>query len=98
NGHKAYALTFTPSEQGTAKGVSVATVRPALARLGEIVKVLPRAVPESPEAPAGLLFELLVISDADPAELAAAACAAPDSVEPVTISEAPAPDMPGLPA
>lgn len=96
-GRKAYALTFTPTEQGAANGLSIATVRPAVARIGDIVKVLPRAVPESPQVPAGLLFELLVISDADPTELAAAVAASPDSVEPVTITETPAPEIPALP-
>jgi two-component system, chemotaxis family, sensor kinase CheA len=82
-GRKVYTLTFTPSEQGAANGFTIATVRPAVAGLGELVKVLPRAVPISDDVPAGLLFDLLVISDAAIADLAAAVAGTPDRVVPV---------------
>jgi two-component system, chemotaxis family, sensor kinase CheA len=95
---KLYTLTFTPSEQGAARGISIATVRPAVAKLAEIIKVAPRAVPQSDEAPAGLLFELLVVSDADTAQLAAAVGSTPDRVEPVVVDVAPElPELPALP-
>ena len=95
-GRKAYTLTFAPSEETSARGVSIATVRSALATLGDIIKVLPRTVPASPQAPAGLLFELLVLSDADVAELARAAATTPEQVEPVTVQAAPVEQVPTL--
>jgi signal transduction histidine kinase len=85
-GRKIYTLTFTPSEEGAARGVSIGTVRPAVAKLGEIIKVAPRAVPPSVEAPAGLLFELLVVSDADVDKLAAVVGSAPEHVEPLAVT------------
>jgi two-component system chemotaxis sensor kinase CheA len=94
-GRKLYTLTFTPSEQATARGMSIATVRPAVATLGDIVKVAPRAVEKSDAAPAGLLFEILVISDATAEQLAEAAGSTPDRVEPLVISEPP--QLPSLP-
>ncbi|HEY5922873.1 MAG TPA: chemotaxis protein CheW [Kofleriaceae bacterium] len=95
-GRTLYTLTFTPSEQGAARGLSIATVRPAVAKLGEIIKVAPRAVPQSAEAPAGLLFDLLVISDATVAQLAEAIASTPDHVEPLVVSAAA--QLPVLPA
>jgi two-component system chemotaxis sensor kinase CheA len=95
-GRAVYTLTFTPREDLAAKGVSIASVRPALQQLGELVKVAPRAVPQSPEVPAGLLFELLLISDADPAQLAEVVASTPERIQPVA---APAPAaLPVLPA
>ena len=95
-GRKLYTLTFMPSEQSAAKGLSIATVRPAVAKLGEIVKVAPRAMPQGEDAPAGLLFDLLVISDADVAQLAEAVASTPDRVEPLVIAQAQ--QLPVLPA
>lgn len=97
-GRKIYTLTFTPSEQAAAEGRSIATVRPAVAALGEIIKVAPRAVAQGPDAPAGLLFDLLVISDADVASLAGAIGGGPDRVEPLVVPPAAAPALPTLPA
>ncbi len=94
-GRAIYTLTFTPSEQGAAQGTSISTVRPAVAALGEIIKVAPRAVPHGSDAPAGLVFELLVVSDADVASLAAAVGTTADRVEPLAIAAPPA--LPALP-
>ncbi len=68
-----YTLSFAPSDETAAKGVSIASVRSTVAALGDLIKVAPRSQPASPDAPAGLVFELLVVSDASVAELAAAA-------------------------
>jgi two-component system chemotaxis sensor kinase CheA len=97
-GRTAYTLTFTPSEQGAAKGLSIATVRPAVAKLGELVKVLPRATPVSDDAPAGLLFDMLVISDASVEALAAAVASSPERVVVVERSAQPEPLQPAQPA
>jgi two-component system chemotaxis sensor kinase CheA len=94
-GRKAYTVSFAPSDALSKRGVTIATVRAAISELGDIVKVAPRSQPETIEAPAGLLFELLVISDAQVAQLAAAAASTvnkviaivPEVVEPVVFAE-----------
>lgn len=88
-GRKIYTLTFCPSEQSAAQGQSIATVRPAVAALGDVIKVAPRAATPGPDAPAGLLFELLVISDASVDALAAAIGSTPDRVVPLAVAAAP---------
>lgn len=80
-GRKAYAMTFSPSSTAYAKGVTIGAVRTAVGALGDIVKVAPRGVPASPETPAGLVFDLLVVTDAEPAQLAEAACTSADQLE-----------------
>ncbi len=70
SGTRAYSLTFVPSEDKVARGTTIATVRAALGELGEIVKVLPRTL----TAPArGVVFDVLVLCNAEPAAIAAAA-------------------------
>lgn len=80
-GRKAYAMTFSPSASAYEKGITIGAVRAAVSALGDIVKVAPRGVPPTPEAPAGLVFDLLVVSDAEPANLSAAACTTVDQLE-----------------
>ncbi|MEO8698558.1 MAG: chemotaxis protein CheW [Kofleriaceae bacterium] len=67
SGQRAWKITFVPSEDNAAKGVTIATVRARVMAIGEIVKVLPRA---TPGAAASLAFDLLVVSTATPAALA----------------------------
>ena len=80
-GRKAYAMTFSPSATAYEKGITIGAVRTAVGALGDIVKVAPRGVPPTPETPAGLVFDLLVISDAEPAKLAEAACTSVEQLE-----------------
>lgn len=94
---KIYTLTFAPSDATSSKGVTIATVRSAVAALGELIKVAPRSQPASADAPAGLLFELLVVSDASVEQLAEAASSTPGRVMPV-VGEAVAPASLELPA
>jgi len=84
-----YTLTFTPSDANSARGITIATVRADVGKLGEIVKVAPRAVPQTDDAPAGLVFELLVISDATTSALAEAVASTPDRVVPLAALEPP---------
>ena len=79
-GRVVYSLSFVPSETNSSRGITIATVRSELAKLGDIVKVLPRALAPSPEVPAGLVFDLLVVSDAEPRQLAEAATTSVDDV------------------
>lgn len=69
DGRRAVRLDFTPSPERAARGLTITSVREALGRLGELVKVLPRAVPD---APGSLVFSLLLVTAADPAALGAA--------------------------
>ena len=96
-GSAAFTVTFVPSEERAATGLTIASVRTALAQLGELVKVVPRAlVPQG-----GLVFDLLQISSASPEELAVAAATTADLVTrvvaPVEV-EIPVPETPLEPA
>lgn len=87
-GRPIYSLTFTPSEARSAQGVSIATVRAALMKVGELVKVVPRALPASAASPAGLAFEMLLVSDAEVEALAAAAHCPVGEIVAVAVAEA----------
>jgi two-component system, chemotaxis family, sensor kinase CheA len=76
----AYAITFAPSEDKSSRGITISSVRSAVAKIAQLIKVVPRATPPSEHAPAGLVFELLVIADAAPAQLAEAAATSLDRV------------------
>lgn len=55
---------FQPSPERAAQGFSINSVRERLSSLAELVRVLPRSVPVSPEAPGGLAFALLLLTNA----------------------------------
>jgi two-component system chemotaxis sensor kinase CheA len=74
SGSRAVRVDFFPSAERAAQGETITSVREAVGRLAEIVKVLPLSLPPSPEAPTGLGFALLLlVSSADDAALASAA-------------------------
>jgi two-component system chemotaxis sensor kinase CheA len=87
-GRRALRIDFYPSPEHSANGFSITTVREKLSALGEIVKVIPRAVPKSPDAPGGLSFVLLVLSEASDAELASAACTEPHALVSLSLGSA----------
>jgi two-component system chemotaxis sensor kinase CheA len=90
-GRHAWLVRFAPTPERAAAGVNITSVRERVAAVAEIVKVVPQSVPASPDAPAGLAFALVVVSpSADPAPLAEAASAAPDSIQPITLEAPPA--------
>lgn len=60
---------FTPSAERAAAGTSITSVRERVGKRAEIVKVLPVAVPSSAEAPGGLAFLLLLLSNVTADEL-----------------------------
>lgn len=70
-GHRAWRVSFVPSEARSGQGVTIASVRARLAGLGEVIKVQPRATPSQPSC---IAFDLLVTSGA-PAEALAQAAA-----------------------
>ncbi|WP_373045261.1 chemotaxis protein CheA [Vulgatibacter sp.] len=93
-GRRAVRVDFAPSPERAREGMNITRVREDVARLAEIVKVVPLSRPATPEAPGGLAFALLVVTDADDEALAAAAGA--EGVVPLR-GEAPQP-VPPLPA
>jgi two-component system chemotaxis sensor kinase CheA len=61
-GKRAVCVSFEPSNELAARGVSIKVVRHSLEQLGEIVKVLPVA---KPEAGAGLCFAVVLLTSVD---------------------------------
>jgi two-component system chemotaxis sensor kinase CheA len=84
-GRRAVRIDFVPSVERSAAGFTITSVRESLGALGEIVKVIPRAVPKSDEAPGGLAFALLVLCEAGDEALARATCTAPSSFIEITL-------------
>jgi two-component system, chemotaxis family, sensor kinase CheA len=63
-GRRALRAEFSPSPARAAEGLTINSVRERMATVAEIVRVLPRSVPASPEAPGGLSFVLLLLTNA----------------------------------
>ncbi len=83
SGTPAYSLTFHPSEDKVARGITIATVRAQLGELGEIVKVIPRTL----VAPArGVVFDVLILARAEAATVAAAAHTPLESLEVIALA------------
>lgn len=80
SGRRALRVDFAPSPARAAEGWTITSVRERLAKLGELVKVVPLATPVSDAAPGGLVFALLLLSEADEAAVADAAGAKRDDV------------------
>jgi two-component system chemotaxis sensor kinase CheA len=72
---RAFQLMFAPSTDRATRGVTISTVREHLAKLAEIVKVVPMAA-----APNGLSFVFLIVSSASPVELASVVECDPEQV------------------
>lgn len=63
-GKQALRVDFSPSPAKAERGLTISTVRERVGALGEIVRVLPVALPPSASAPGGLTFVLLLLSEA----------------------------------
>jgi two-component system chemotaxis sensor kinase CheA len=79
-GRRALRVDFVPSPARAQAGLNITTVRERMAAVAEIVKVVPRSVPASPDAPGGLAFTLIVLAAAPDEEIAAAAGLAPGAL------------------
>jgi two-component system chemotaxis sensor kinase CheA len=90
HGRHAWRIDFVPSPDKAARGLHISAVRERVGALAEIVKVVPRSVPRDEQAPGGLLFVLLVLSDAPQDQLAQAAALPVEAVVPITTMAAPA--------
>lgn len=82
-GHRVVRVDFAPSPDRAEQGLSITTVREQLAKLGEIVRVIPLTTTPSSVAPGGLVFAVLLVTSADDAEIAKAAGTNPEDVRPV---------------
>jgi len=79
-GRRGRLVRFCPTPALASAGVNITAVRERLAAMAEIVKVVPQAVPATPDAPGGLAFALVVLTQAEDAAIAEAAAAGPDAV------------------
>lgn len=79
-GMPAWTLGFVPSEHRAARGITIATVRTGLAAVGEIIKVTPRTQLDASGKQAGIKFEILLLSKAARAQLAAVLDVEPDTL------------------
>jgi two-component system, chemotaxis family, sensor kinase CheA len=80
----------------SAAGLTITAVRERVARVGEIVRILPRAMRRGDSARAGIGFTLYVLHDGDAAAVAEAAGVDVSQVTPMvaSISASPAPGAP----
>jgi two-component system chemotaxis sensor kinase CheA len=56
-------IDFAPSPAKAERGLTITTLRDRLSAVGEIVRVLPMAMPASEVAPGGLLFAVILLTD-----------------------------------
>lgn len=88
-GHRAVRVDFAPSPERAERGLTITSVRERLAKLGEIVRVLPLTTTPNADAPGGLVFAVLLVTDAGDATLAEAAGARPEDVRVVLAASPP---------
>ncbi len=89
SGRRAVRLDFVPGAERAASGLTINTVREAVAKLAEIVKVVPLAGPAA--GGGALTFALLLLTEAQDAALLEAAGGPPAGVRPLAAAPAPAP-------
>jgi two-component system, chemotaxis family, sensor kinase CheA len=88
-GQRGVVAEFFPSPERAAAGLSINSVRERLSAYAEIVRVLPRSVPVAPEAPGGLSFVLILLTQATDEEISAAVGISPASLKTVHGGHAP---------
>ncbi|MBK7859120.1 MAG: chemotaxis protein CheW [Archangiaceae bacterium] len=79
-GRRGRRVDFQPTPEKAAAGFTITAVRERVGKVAELVKVVPRATAS------GVVFALLVLTDATDAVLAEAAGAAPGQVTPITLN------------
>jgi two-component system chemotaxis sensor kinase CheA len=82
-GRAAWQIEFVPTPARIAAGVGITAIRARVDAVAEIVRVMPRALPATADAPGGLAFILLVLSDGPADQLAAAADTTPEALVPI---------------
>ena len=63
-GRHGVRIDFAPSPAKAESGLTITTLRDRITAIGEIVRVLPMAMPATEAAPGGLLFALILLTDA----------------------------------
>ena len=94
-GRAAWQIEFVPTPARIAAGLGITAIRARVEEVAEIVRIMPRALPASDDAPGGLAFVILVLSDRPAADLAAAVDSEPDSLVAVGARSAAAPTWHG---
>lgn len=89
-GRRAVRIDFAPSPDRAERGLTITSVRERLSKLGEIVRVLPLTAPASESAPGGLVFCVLLLTDAEDFAVAEAAGGKPEDVQTLVARRAPA--------
>jgi two-component system, chemotaxis family, sensor kinase CheA len=84
DGRRLFRVEFVPSPEQAGRGRTITTVREAVSRLGDVVKVIPVSVPRTPTAPGGLVFVMLLLCDVPPEVVADAAGLSAECVTPVS--------------
>jgi len=93
-GQRALRAEFSPSPERAAQGLTINSVRERMAKVAEIVRVLPRAVPVTEAAPGGLCFVLILLSLASDEVIASAVGLASTSLQSIVRSRAePPPEL-----
>jgi len=87
-GQRALRAEFSPSPERAAQGLTINSVRERMAKVAEIVRVLPRAVPVTEAAPGGLCFVLILLSLASDEVIASAVGLASTSLQSIVRSRA----------
>lgn len=72
-----WMLSFCPSEANAARGITISSVRAKLGALGEIVKVIPRAMPARADLKLGVSFDIMLVSDSTAEAIAEIAATEP---------------------
>ncbi len=81
DGRAAFVVHFAPSPRLVAEGRSITQLREAASRVGQVIKVVPIAVPQSDHAPGGLEFKLLMLSELDAPALSAELQCEPEAIQ-----------------
>jgi len=84
-GIPAWTLSFVPSEERAARGITIATVRTALAAVGEIIKVAPRTQLDASGKQIGIRFDILLVGAATPERLAEILDAEPTTIQRIEV-------------
>jgi two-component system chemotaxis sensor kinase CheA len=71
-GQRALRAEFNPSPERAAQGLTINSVRERMAKVADLVRVLPRAVPVTEAAPGGLCFILIFLSRSSDEQIAEA--------------------------
>lgn len=81
DGRRVVRADFTPSPARSEAGLNITSVRERLSRVAEIVKVVPRSVPATEDAPGGLSFALILIAHGTDEDVASAAGVSPQDLQ-----------------